>query len=137
MVKYFSKPIVPETPDQQPEQPTQEPANKPWQSKHLVDNEVGLVAQIKKAFTLQGDDKLEAYKEIAVQMDMSPDSVTASNQKYSKRAIKKYRELTADIRKNKIKDVNVFLGQLIGIMSEINRDYANQLVGFMLENYYN
>lgn len=57
------------------------------------------------------------------------------NKKYSKRAIKKYRELTADIRKNKIKDVNLFLGQLIGIMSELNRDYANQLVGFMLENF--
>lgn len=90
LVKNFSKPIVPETPAKQPEQPTQEPAKEPWQSKHLVDNEVGLVAQIKKAFTLQGDDKLEAYKEIAVQMNMSPDSVTASNQKDFEQKLQNY-----------------------------------------------
>ena len=89
LVKNFSKPIVPETPAKQ-EQPTQEPAKEPWQSKHLVDNEVGLVAQIKKAFTLQGDDKLEAYKEIAVQMNMSPDSVTASNQKDFEQKLQNY-----------------------------------------------
>ncbi|MCX8723100.1 SLAP domain-containing protein [Lactobacillus sp. B4005] len=87
LVKNFSKPTVPETPAKQP---TQEPAKEPWQSKHLVDNEIGLVAQIKKAFTLQGDDKLEAYKEIAVQMNMSPDSVTASNQKDFEQKLQNY-----------------------------------------------
>lgn len=86
LVKNFSKPIVPETPAKQPEQPTQEP----WQSKHLVDNETGLVDQIKKAFTLQGDDKLEAYKEIAVQLNMSPNSVTASNQKDFEQKLQNY-----------------------------------------------
>lgn len=86
LVRNFSKSIVPETPAKQPKQPTQEP----WQSKHLVDNETGLVDQIKKAFTLQGDDKLEAYKEIAVQMNMSPDSVTASNQKDFEQKLQNY-----------------------------------------------
>lgn len=70
--------------------PPERPAKEPWQSKHLVDNEIGLVAQIKKAFTLQGDDKLEAYKEIAVQMNMSPDSVTASNQKDFEQKLQNY-----------------------------------------------
>lgn len=90
LVKNFNKSTAPETPAKQPEQPTQEPAKEPWQSKHLVDNEVGLVAQIKKAFTLQGDDKLEAYKEIAVQMNMSPDSVTASNQSDFEQKLQSY-----------------------------------------------
>lgn len=70
--------------------PPERPVKEPWQSKHLVDNEVGLVAQIKKAFTLQGDDKLEAYKEIAAQMNMSPDSVTASNQKGFEQQLQSY-----------------------------------------------
>ena len=87
LVKNFCKTIVSETPAKQP---TQEPAKEPWQSKHLVDNEIGLVAQIKKAFTLQGDDRLEAYKEIAVQMNMSPDSVTASNQKDFEQKLQNY-----------------------------------------------
>ncbi|MCO6535747.1 SLAP domain-containing protein [Lactobacillus sp.] len=90
LVKNFSRPIVLEKPIKQPGQPTQEPAKEPWQSKHLVDNEVGLVAQIKKAFTLQGDDKLEAYKEIAVQMNMTPDSVTALNQKDFEQKLQNY-----------------------------------------------
>lgn len=66
------------------------PLQSKWQSKHLVDTEVGLVDQIKKAFTMQGDDKLEAYKEIAVQMNMSPDSVTVSNQKNFEQKLQNY-----------------------------------------------
>lgn len=62
----------------------------PWQSKHLVDNEVGLVTQIKKAFTLQGEDRLEADKEIAVQLNMSPDSVTVSNQAEFEKKLQSY-----------------------------------------------
>lgn len=78
------------------------PHQSKWQSKHLVDTEVGLVTQIKKAFTLQGDDKLEAYKEIAVQMNMSPDSVTVSNQKNFEQKLQNYVN-SMDSAKNWIK----------------------------------
>lgn len=67
-----------------------QPNTPKWQSKHLVDNEVGLVAQIKKAFTLQGEDRLEADKEIAVQLNMSPDSVTVSNQAEFEKKLQSY-----------------------------------------------
>ena len=69
LVKNFSKPIVPETPAKQ-EQPTQEPAKEPWQSKHLVDTLPSLSDQVKKALSLQGEDRLEADKEIASQLGM-------------------------------------------------------------------
>ncbi|QYN53205.1 hypothetical protein [Lactobacillus panisapium] len=39
---------------------------------------------------MQGDDKLEAYKEIAVQMNMTPDSVTALNQKDFEQKLQNY-----------------------------------------------
>ena len=69
LVKNFNKPIVPETPAKQ-EQPTQEPAKEPWQSKHLVDTLPSLSDQVKKALSLQGEDRLEADKEIASQLGM-------------------------------------------------------------------
>lgn len=43
----------------------QQPQAPVWESKHLVDTLPSLQEQIEKAFTLQGDDRLEADKEIA------------------------------------------------------------------------
>lgn len=57
--KVTPKPIATNTAD--PKHP-QAPA---WESKHLVDTLPGLTDQIKKALSLQGDDRLEADKEIA------------------------------------------------------------------------
>lgn len=57
--KTAPKPVATNTAD--PKQP-QAPA---WESKHLVDTLPSLQEQIEKAFTLQGDDRLEADKEIA------------------------------------------------------------------------
>lgn len=70
LVKNFSKSIVPETPAKQPKQPTQELAKESWQSKHLVDTLPSLSDQVKKALSLQGEDRLEADKEIASQLGM-------------------------------------------------------------------
>lgn len=57
--KATPKPVATNTTE--PKQP-QAPV---WESKHLVDTLPSLQEQIKKAFTLQGDDRLEADKEIA------------------------------------------------------------------------
>lgn len=54
--------------------PNAENSKKPqapvWESKHLVDTLPSLQEQIEKAFTLQGDDRLEADKEIANKLGM-------------------------------------------------------------------
>ena len=57
--KAIPKPVTTNT--NEPKQP-QAPV---WESKHLVDTLPSLQEQIEKAFTLQGDDRLEADKEIA------------------------------------------------------------------------
>ena len=57
--KATPKPVTTNT--NEPKQP-QAPV---WESKHLVDTLPSLQEQIEKAFTLQGDDRLEADKEIA------------------------------------------------------------------------
>lgn len=57
--KATPKPVATNTTE--PKQP-QTPV---WESKHLVDTLPSLQEQIEKAFTLQGDDRLEADKEIA------------------------------------------------------------------------
>lgn len=59
-----------------PEQPKQE-----WQSRHLVDTLPDINTQIAKALQLQGDDRLEAEKEIAAQLNILPDQITSSTQK--------------------------------------------------------
>lgn len=59
-----------------PEQPKQE-----WQSRHLVDTLPDINTQIAKALQLQGDDRLEAEKEIAAQLNILPDQITPSTQK--------------------------------------------------------
>lgn len=41
-----------------------------WQSKHLVDTNGDIYEQIKKAYELQGDDRVEAIKEIAHEKQM-------------------------------------------------------------------
>lgn len=41
-----------------------------WQSKHLVDTSGDIYEQIKRAYELQGDDRLEAFKEIAFEKQM-------------------------------------------------------------------
>lgn len=41
-----------------------------WQSKHLVDTSGDIYEQIKKAYELQGDDRVEAIKEIALEKQM-------------------------------------------------------------------
>lgn len=41
-----------------------------WQSKHLVDTSGDIYEQIKKAYELQGDDRVEAIKEIAHEKQM-------------------------------------------------------------------
>lgn len=69
---------IPQTPQTTP---TQQPEKQPWVSKHLVDTLPSISEQAMKASQLQGDDRLEADKEIAVKVGMSPDSVTAGNQK--------------------------------------------------------
>ena len=48
-----------------PERPVKE-----WQSKHLVDTSGDIYEQTKKAYELQGDDRLEAFKEIANEKQM-------------------------------------------------------------------
>lgn len=121
LVKNFNKSKVPDqTPAKQPEQ-------EPWQSKHLVDNETGLVDQIKKAFTLQGDDKLEAYKEIAVQMNMSPNSVTVSNQKDFEQKLQNYVN-SMDSAKDVIENPSQ---QSIKDHDQQMKDEANQLGDFI------
>ena len=74
--------------------PNAENSKKPqapvWESKHLVDTLPSLQEQINKAFTLQGDDRLEADKEIANKLGMSPDSVTSSSQKSFEQSLNKY-----------------------------------------------
>ncbi len=59
-----------------PEQPKQE-----WQSRHLVDTLPDINTQIAKALQLQGDDRLEAEKEIAAQLNILTDQITPSTQK--------------------------------------------------------
>lgn len=74
--------------------PNAENSKKPqapvWESKHLVDTLPSLTDQIKKALTLSGDDRLEADKEVAVKLGMSPDSVNLSNQKSFEQSLNKY-----------------------------------------------
>jgi len=82
--KTAPKPVATNT--NEPEQP-QATA---WESKHLVDTLPGLTDQIKKALSLQGDDRLEADKEVAVKLGMSPDSVTSSNQSSFEKSLNKY-----------------------------------------------
>ena len=62
--KATPKPVATNTTE--PKQP-QAPV---WESKHLVDTLPSLQEQIEKAFTLQGDDRLEADKEIANKLGM-------------------------------------------------------------------
>lgn len=50
--------------------PPERPVKEPWQSKHLVDTLPSLSDQITKALSLQGEDRLEADKEIASQLGM-------------------------------------------------------------------
>lgn len=45
-----------------------------WQSKHLVDTSGDIYEQTWKAYQLHGDDRLEAFKEIAKQKDMLTDN---------------------------------------------------------------
>ena len=45
-----------------------------WESKHLVDTSGDIYEQIWKAYQLHGDDRLEAFKEIAKQKDMLTDN---------------------------------------------------------------
>lgn len=73
------KPVVPQKP--------QEPA---WTSKHIVDTLPSLTDQIKKALTLSGEDRLEADKEIAVKLGMSPKSVTESTQSSFEQKLQSY-----------------------------------------------
>ena len=82
--KAIPKPVATNTTE--PKQP-QAPV---WESKHLVDTLPSLQEQIEKAFTLQGDDRLEADKEIAVKLGKSPDSVNSSNQKSFEQSLNKY-----------------------------------------------
>ena len=82
--KAIPKPVTTNT--NEPKQP-QAPV---WESKHLVDTLPSLQEQIEKAFTLQGDDRLEADKEIANKLGMSPDSVTSSSQKSFEQSLNKY-----------------------------------------------
>lgn len=82
--KAIPKPVTTNT--NEPKQP-QAPV---WESKHLVDTLPGLTDQIKKALSLQGDDRLEADKEVAVKLGMSPDSVTSSNQSSFEKSLNKY-----------------------------------------------
>ena len=82
--KAIPKPVTTNTNEpQQPKAPS-------WESKHLVDTLPSLTDQIKKALTLSGDDRLEADKEIANKLGMSPDSVTASNQNSFEQSLNKY-----------------------------------------------
>lgn len=73
------KPVVPQKP--------QEPA---WTSKHIVDTLPSLTDQIKKALSLSGEDRLEADKEIAVKLGMSPKSVTESTQSSFEQKLQSY-----------------------------------------------
>ena len=70
--------------------PSEKPVKQKWESKHLVDTLPGLTDQIKKAFTLDGEDKLEAYQEIAQQLGMDPNSITSSTQKGFEDRLKSY-----------------------------------------------
>lgn len=82
--KAIPKPVATNT--NEPNQ-LQSPA---WESKHLVDTLPSLTDQIQKALSLQGDDRLEADKEVAVKLGMSPDSVTSSSQKSFEHSLNKY-----------------------------------------------
>ena len=90
LVKNFKKkkatPKPAATNTTEPKQP-QAPV---WESKHLVDTLPSLTDQIKRALTLSGDDRLEADKEIANKLGMSPDSVTSSSQKSFEQSLNKY-----------------------------------------------
>lgn len=90
--KTAPKPVATNT--NEPKQP-QAPV---WKSKHLVDTLPSLTDQIKKALTLSGDDRLEADKEIAVKLGMSPDSVTSSNQKSFEQSLNKYTDSMDDTK---------------------------------------
>ena len=46
------------------------PLQPKWQSKHLVDTNGDIYEQTKKAYELHGDDRLEAFKEIANEKQM-------------------------------------------------------------------
>lgn len=50
------------------------PLTSNWQSKHLVDTSGDIYEQTWKAYQLHGDDRLEAFKEIAKQKDMLTDN---------------------------------------------------------------
>lgn len=82
--KTASKPVATNT--NEPKQP-QAPV---WESKHLVDILPRLTDRIKKALTLSGDDRLEADKEIANKLGMSPNSVTSLNQSSFEQSLNKY-----------------------------------------------
>lgn len=62
----------------------------PWTSKHIVDTLPSLTDQIKKALSLSGEDRLEADKEIAVKLGMSPKSVTESTQSSFEQKLQSY-----------------------------------------------
>lgn len=90
--KATPKPVATNTTE--PKQP-QAPV---WESKHLVDTLPSLTEQIRKAFTLQGDDRLEADKEVAVKLGKSPDSVNSSNQKSFEQSLNKYIDSMEDTK---------------------------------------
>ena len=48
--------------------PPEKPVKEPWQTKHLVDTLPSLSDQVKKALLLQGEDRLEADKELTNQL---------------------------------------------------------------------
>lgn len=70
--------------------PDKKPVKQKWEPKNLVDTLPGLTGQIKKAFTLDGEDKLEAYQKIAQQLGMDPNSITSSTQKGFEDKLKSY-----------------------------------------------
>lgn len=90
LIKNFKKKKVTPKPEATNTTDPKQPQTPVWESKHLVDTLPGLTDQIKKALSLQGDDRLEADKEIAVKLGMSPDSVTSSNQSSFEKSLNKY-----------------------------------------------
>ena len=90
LVKNFKKKKTAPKPVATNTSEPKQPQATAWESKHLVDTLPGLTDQIKKALSLQGDDRLEADKEIAVKLGMSPDSVTSSNQSSFEKSLNKY-----------------------------------------------
>lgn len=53
-----------------PEPDYDKPITPKWQSKHLVDTSGDIFEQTKKAYDLQGEERLEAFKEIANEKQM-------------------------------------------------------------------